>query len=395
MALRIGIPISTFLLGTGLPGIDKYAYNLILALERIEGVEILVFQEKYRDNGPFDRFDIRYFPILKEFLGIRQHHEPVQAADDVPPPVKKEISDFSRLRRGIVKSLSYLSRGVDVIHYPSHMEDPLRWTFSKTVLTFHDLVPMVRPETSTQEIVDRFNRCVERLGYVDELLTVSEFSRSEMVTKLGVDASRITVAHNGVDKIFFLERPDEKIARKYSGGFPYILFVGTLEPRKNVEVLIEAFGELDEPELKLLLVGKEGWESERVHSKVRESGLESAVIFPGYVPEEELPFLYQSAEVFVYPSLYEGFGMPVLEAMAAGAPVVTSNTSSLPEVAGDAAILVSPDSVSEIAEAIRGVMGNNQLRRKLTDRGKKRAGGFTWDRCARRTLEAYCGSPES
>jgi len=397
MALRIGIPISTFVLGNGLPGIDKYTYNLILAFERMEEVEVLVFQEKYRNSGPFDRFEICYFPILKEFLGIKQRHGPprTRGDEDSPPPTKREPSDLSGLRREIVKSFAYLSRGVDVIHYPSHMEDPLRWTFSKTVLTFHDHVPMVQPETSTSEIISKFNRCVERLRYVDALMTVSEFSKKEIVEKIGVDTDRISVAYNGVDSIFFVEKPDEDIVTKYSGGSPYILFVGTLEPRKNVEALIDALKEVDDPELKLILVGKEGWGIESILKKIREAGLEREVVFPGYVPEDDLPYLYRGADVFVFPSLYEGFGMPVLEAMAAGAPVVTSNSSSLPEVAGDAAILVSPESVSEIAEAIRGVRGNEQLRGKLTERGRKRADKFTWEMCARRTLDTYYGSPAS
>jgi glycosyltransferase involved in cell wall biosynthesis len=389
--LKIGIPINTFVLGDGLPGIDKYTYNLIHALQRQEGVEVIVFQEKYRENGPFDQFEISYFPILKELLGIKRPEGTRQTspAGKEEMSVKKEMSDFSLFRREILKSICYLSRKVDVVHYPTHMESPLSLKFFQTVLTFHDLVPLVHPETSTEDIVRKFNRCVERLRYVDELITDSEFSKREMVDKMGIEPGRVTVCYPGVDQAFFISEAKEDVVQKYSEGSPYILFVGTLEPRKNVEAIVEALAGIERPELKLLLVGKEGWGIERIRTKVRDMGLNQRVVFLGYVPEEDLPFLYQGADVFVYPSFYEGFGIPILEAMAAGTPVVTSNVSSLPEVAGDAALYISPDNVREILEAIKGVLGNRQVRKELRVKGIKKAREFTWDKCARDALRVY------
>lgn len=391
--LVIGFPISTFVLGEGLPGIDKYTYNLIKALLRRQEVDVLVFQEKYRNNGPFDQFEICYFPILKEILGLRRRSATAGPGGSEPGRGKSagEVSSFGMLRRDIVKALYYLSKGVDVIHYPTHMESPLPFTFSRTVLTFHDVVPLVHPETSTAEIIERFHRCVSRLRYVDTIVTPSRFSKREMVEKLGIDPNKITVCYNGVDDMFFIEESNREIVSKYSGGFPYILFVGTLEPRKNVESLLEAYRELDRRELKLLLAGKEGWGTESIRNKVRELELERDVSFLGYVPEVDLPHLYRGAEVFVYPSTYEGFGIPVIEAMAAGAPVITCRAASLTETAGDAAILVSPADVRGIVEGLRGILDNPGLKGELRAKGVRRARDFSWDRCARGVLSIYHG----
>jgi glycosyltransferase involved in cell wall biosynthesis len=387
--LTVGIPISAFVLGGGLPGIDKYTYQMILALERRQGVRVLVFQEKHRRNGPFDRFEICYFPILKEWFSLRNRQSASRYGGGAPADRPARPSRFRRFRREIVKSLYYLSKHVDVIHYPTHMETPLRWTACPTVLTFYDLVPLVHPETSTEGIIEKFDRCVGRLRYIDALITISEFSKMEMVNRLGLDPEKITVCYPGVDEHFFIARADEGIVRKYSGGSHYVLFVGTLEPRKNVEVLIEAFRAIRRPGMKLILAGNEGWGIDRIRRRISELGLKDQVILPGYVPEEDLPHLYRGAEVFVYPSGYEGFGIPVVEAMAAGAPVITSDVSSLPEVAGNDAILVSPVDVVGIAEAISAVLENDHLRGDLRARGVKRAGEFSWDRCADRVLSVY------
>jgi glycosyltransferase involved in cell wall biosynthesis len=391
--LKIGIPISTFSLGQGLPGIDKYTYKLALALQNQEGVEVLVFQEKHRNNGPFDRFDICCFPILKELLGLGQYTPSGRTSDrgGTNGGEEKKASTFSLFRRDILKSAYYLSKGVNVIHYPTHMESPLPLVFAKTVLTFHDLVPLVHPETSTEEIVRKFERCVRRLPYVDSLITDSEFSRSEMISRLGIDPDKVTVCYPGVDENYFITEVDEKIVHKYSRGYPYILFVGTLEPRKNVESILEALREIKVPEVKLILVGKEGWGIENIRNKVKELHLDQAVYFSGYVPEEDLPHLYRGAEVFVYPSLYEGFGIPVLEAMAAGAPVVTSNAASLPEIARGSAILIPPCDIRAISEVILGILKNREMSGELREKGVNKAREFTWERCAKGALAVYRG----
>jgi len=173
--------------------------------------------------------------------------------------------------------------------------------------------------------------------------------------------------------------------------YPYILYLGTLEPRKNVERLIEAFIQLKKKQIneKLLISGIKGWDYQSIFDKVASLGVEKEIIFSGFIPNELIPFLYNGASAFVYPSLYEGFGLPVLEAMACGVPVVTSNVSSLPEVAGDAAILINPYSVDELADGIWRILSDEELRNQCIEKGIERAKSFTWERCAMETMKAF------
>jgi glycosyltransferase involved in cell wall biosynthesis len=169
--------------------------------------------------------------------------------------------------------------------------------------------------------------------------------------------------------------------------------VGTIEPRKNLSALLDAYALLRQhavtDDTKLVMVGKKGWLYEPFFQHLHELGLEDQVIFPGYVADEELPALYGAAEVFVFPSLFEGFGLPVLEAMACGAPVVCSNATSLPEVAGDAALMVSPQDTAGLATAIQRVLADAELRAKLASLGMAQARRFTWEETARQTLAVY------
>ncbi|MFQ3661823.1 MAG: glycosyltransferase family 1 protein, partial [Chloroflexaceae bacterium] len=172
---------------------------------------------------------------------------------------------------------------------------------------------------------------------------------------------------------------------------PYFLYIGTIQPRKNLTRLIEAFAHAGPDDALLVIAGRRGWLSEPIVRRVAELGLTNRVRFPGYVPDADLPALLSGALAFVFPSLYEGFGMPVLEAMACGAPVLTSTTSALPEVAGDAALLVDPCDTDAIAAALRRLAADAPLRASLRARGLVRAADFTWERCARKTLDVLMG----
>ena len=185
------------------------------------------------------------------------------------------------------------------------------------------------------------------------------------------------------------EKAIEAIKARYNIAGDYILFVGTLQPRKNLIRLIEAFSNLQSPisNIQLIIAGKKGWLYEETFRQVEELGLEWKVVFTDYAPEGDLPALLSGASLFVFPSLYEGFGLPVLEAMACGTPVVCSNVSSLPEVAGEAAILVDPLDVEELATAMERVLGDEELRAELTERGFEQARRFSWEKCARQTLD--------
>jgi len=223
------------------------------------------------------------------------------------------------------------------------------------------------------------------------LIAVSEHAATEAVTLLGVPRERIDVVYHGVDPEFRPLPADDVAAFRRRRQLPerFLLFVGTLEPRKNLERLIEAFSRVDADDTKLVLVGGKGWLYEDLFEEVEALGLQEAVSFAGYVRSEELPFWYNAATALAYPSLYEGFGMPVTEAQACGTPVLTSNTSSLPEAAGDAALLVDPDDVEAIAGGLSRILRDDALREGLAARGLTHARAFDWSRTARRTTEVY------
>jgi glycosyltransferase involved in cell wall biosynthesis len=179
------------------------------------------------------------------------------------------------------------------------------------------------------------------------------------------------------------------VRERYGIVAPYVIYVGTLQPRKNLTGLLDAFANLvgQGRDLHLAIVGKKGWLYEPLFARVRELGLEQRVHFPGYVPQPDLPALLSGAQLFALPSLYEGFGFPILEAMACGTPVVCSAVASLPEVAGDAAILVSPRDTAQLVQALARVLDDDALRQQLVRKGLDRVSRFSWEKCAQQTLE--------
>jgi glycosyltransferase involved in cell wall biosynthesis len=220
------------------------------------------------------------------------------------------------------------------------------------------------------------------------LLTVSEFSKVELVEKWAILKERITVTYDGLDKCF---RPAKQGASETKPP-PYILYVGNLHPRKNIVRLLEAFTILKNTSSlphRLRIVGQSAWLAGEIFQKVRESDLAGEIEFTGYISQDELVRCYQEAAVCVYPSLYEGFGLPVLEAMACGCPVICSKTTSIPEVAGEACCLVDPTSSSDIAGALDSLLSNPAELEKLRARGLQQAKKFTWESCAMTTLEGY------
>lgn len=227
------------------------------------------------------------------------------------------------------------------------------------------------------------------------IITCSENSKKDLIRFYSIAPDKITVIYYGKNESF---RPVddqnclERVRAKYQLPEKYILYVGNIQPRKNLPRLIEAYSHLKtESKIpqKFVVVGNKAWLYSGVFDLIRRKGLENEIIVTGYVPDEDLPVLYAAADVAVYPSIFEGFGFPVLEAMACGTPVVTSNTSSIPEVAGDAAVLVNPLSTDEIASGIQKVLYDDGLRASLREKGLKRAAMFNWDATARQTLEVF------
>ncbi len=219
------------------------------------------------------------------------------------------------------------------------------------------------------------------------VIAISQSTKNDILKAYQIDESRVHVVYPGLTTKNGSPMKDK--LQKYGITGEYILYVGTLQPRKNIERLIDAFKLLrkDLPKHKLVLVGKKGWLYESMFEKVQKEGLTDSIIFTGYVPEEELSSFYQGAVCFCLPSLYEGFGFPVLEAMREGVPVVTSNVSSLPEIVGDAGILVDPEKTESIAAGIKKILVmSTSERKKLIEKGNIQIKKFTWEKAARQTI---------
>lgn len=236
------------------------------------------------------------------------------------------------------------------------------------------------------------------VSQASRILTISQASKNDIMEYYGVDSDRIIVTYPGLNSKFqmtnFKSIPNDKfqmIKNKYKISGDYFIFVGTLQPRKNLIRLIEAFEGLKDKDLQLVIVGKKGWLYEEIFEKVKDLGLEKQVIFTGFVPDEELPYLIKGAIALILVSLYEGFGLPVAEAMSLGVPVVTSNVSSLPEIAGKAGILVDPYKIEEIAQGMEEVIdlyrNKPEEYKKMVEKGLEQAKKFSWEKCAQETLK--------
>lgn len=266
----------------------------------------------------------------------------------------------------------------------------------KTVIAIHDMAHEYYPENVEEKLLNQLRRNLPRAARLASLIIAdSQNTKKDILKFLGVPDEKVRVIYPGVDETFQPvkdPRMMETVRKKYTLPQKFILYVGTLQPRKNIMGLIRAYGILSKDrDLRhgLVIAGGVGWKSNKIHSLVDELGLQDKIRFPGYVASCDLPFLYNLAEAFVFPSFYEGFGLPVLEAMACGIPVVTSNISSLPEVVGDAAILVNIHSPDEIAEGIHRILRDQDLRAECIAKGLERAKSFTWGKCAMECLKTF------
>jgi glycosyltransferase involved in cell wall biosynthesis len=262
----------------------------------------------------------------------------------------------------------------------------------RNIITICDVTPLIYPGAHGRMNVWHHRFVLPAiLRRADAIITISESSRRDIVRFFRVPEEKVTVTYLAADGRYRPEPagvPGNEVAQLPR---PYILSVGTLEPRKNLDGLLRAFSRARHAGIshKLVITGARGWGTTRLAELVRNLKLEDSVIFTGFVESCDLPHLYAGADFFVYPSLYEGFGLPPLEAMACGVPVITSNVSSLPEVVGDAALLVDPRSDGDLADAIVRLAGDAMLRNGLRSQGLARAGLFSWERTAKESMAVY------
>jgi glycosyltransferase involved in cell wall biosynthesis len=285
--------------------------------------------------------------------------------------------------------------GLDVIHDSTGLTPFLFGAGrAQTVVTVHDVFAWSLPGHSTLADTLIYRHWLPRvLPSVNAVITVSQASKADIVRHLGVPADKVHVTYEGAGHSYTRASVEQvsKVRAQYGLPDGYVLFVGSVEERKNLGRLLQACARLwaAGERRPLLIVGARRGKYSKILQTVRDLNLESRVHFTGHVPDADLPALYSGADLFVFPSLYEGFGLPPLEAMACGTPVVCSNNSSLPEVVGDAALTVDPYDVDALADAMRRVLANADLAEDLRRRGLERAAAFAWERTARETVEVY------
>lgn len=285
---------------------------------------------------------------------------------------------------------------IDVYHCLDHVI-PIFRSVKHAVVTVHDLSSVNQYEMHSWGNRIYFpNFLGASINKSEKVVCVSEQTMKDVMRTFGVEKQRVAVIYHGIDQpwssvqSFGNSETRETLAR-YGIDTEYFLFVGTLEPRKNILTLIRSFNELNDlkRDYKLVITGKKGWYYSRIFDLVKELALEDLVIFTGYVPDEELLELYQNAKLFIYPSYYEGFGFPPLEAMACGTPTIVSDTPALAEVVGDSALKVKPDNVLELKQAITTIIMNPGLESELARKGRDRSKRFRWRKSAQEMINLY------
>lgn len=283
--------------------------------------------------------------------------------------------------------------GLDILHSPDFIP-PLKRNY-KSIITVHDLAFLLYPQFMTKESARYYGQIDQAVRSADHIIAVSQSTKLDLNKLLGVPGEKVTVIYEGVSPKFYaidLLEAQAEVKRKFGLEPGYILFISTIEPRKNVPTLLKAyryFRDHFKRTEKLVLAGSRGWLPEEVDQTLNHLNLQNDVIFLGRVPDEYVNFLYNAASMLIYPSFYEGFGLPPLEAMQCGVPVIASLINVMPEVVGDAAMLVDPHDVENLGVTINRLLEDTPLRKDLINKGFKRAAKFSWDQTARETLAVY------
>ena len=345
-------------------GVGRYIYNLLTFFKNQNDIQFVLYFDTEKDIPEIAQyFDIK---ILKANKLIWKH---------VNFPLEQKRNQY------------------DLLFVPSYSA-PV-FPGCKSVVTIHDLVPVKFPEWSTKSQSLRFSWIVKHSARLAEsIITVSEASKNDIVQLTGVDPAKVNVTYLGVDPLFrpLAKHEKENFTDEKSISDQYILYVGSIHPRRNLLRLIEAFKickeKYDIPH-RLKLTGMIFGKDADLVKLIEENGLEDTIDFLGFVSDEELLGFYNCADVFIYPSLYEGFGLPVIEAMACGTPVITSNVSSLPEISMGAALLVDPLSIDDITNAIFRIVSDKQAAQQFTNKGFDVCKKYRWEETANQTLNLF------
>lgn len=352
-------------------GIGTYTYELLNALSSTDDFyRYVIFM---RDN---DKLDINFknnfstssydFPMEKNFWDTINHC----------PCTSKNM--------------------LDIYHNPQNGIGLPKKKNCPVIITLHDIIPLKMPETVSDKYLSIFSKNIESiLKNADGIITVSDFSKDDIARTINYPKDKIFVTHLASQEIYTpIDKDKAKVflKKKYKISGNYLLNVGGFSPRKNILGLLDAFSKVLDvynKDLKLIIVGKHGKSYDMYKKRAEKLNISSKVLFPGFIPTDDLNYFYNGAEAFVYPSFYEGFGLPPIESMSCGTPVICSNTTSIPEVVEDASLFVNPYNVDEISNAILQLLDDKPLREKLIFRGIVRSNKLNWRITAQKTLKIY------
>lgn len=366
--MKIGIDIRC-LMNSKYSGVSWYAYNLLKNIFELD----------------HDNHYVLFYNSSKQVILPKFDYDNVKYSGCRYP---------NKLFNLVVNCFNYpridkLIGGVDLFFVPNlHF---IAWSDNcKKIITVHDLSFLHFPEffTAKMRLWHKLILKKDILGQADLIVADSFNTKNDLLGLLGVPENKIKVIHLGVDQRYFIPSTAEQLAairKKYDLPDKFVLSLGTLEPRKNLEGIVAAYKSLA-PEADLVIAGGRGWKTKPSGSQ---SSADRRINFIGYVAEADKPALYQLASVLVYPSFYEGFGLPLLEAMASGCPVIAGSNSAQPEVVGEAGLLVDPNNISEISSALAVLLSDGRFHQEMSKRGKKQAANFSWLKTAQETLEAF------
>lgn len=367
--MKIGIDIRPLSCLNDMAGLYQYTYNLVsnlLAIDSQSEYTLLSTSRGFNGSGAIPGRFLRRFP--------------------------GRVSEM--LLEKVTVPLELVMGRMDIFHGPCFFAP--RSLRSKLVVTIHDVMPFRHPAYLKAERVDSIKKVIcSSIKRADCIVAVSQFTKHEIAELFQIPEDRIRVIYNGISPIYQPVRDQikiEHVKERYGVKGPYFLFVGTIEPKKNITTLIRAWAALRDStryQYPLVLVGKKGWYFEELQKDIQNRPDREDIIITDSIENDDLPYLYSGAEAFVLPSLFEGFGIPIIEAMACGTPVVTSNRASLPEIAAHAALVVDPLKVGDLTEAMHAIVSDFSFRARLVQKGLDRAKEFSWGKTARETLDLY------
>lgn len=343
-------------------GTENYSYQLLKALAKIDRVnQYIIYTRNYKNDAIASKMKV----------GENFHFRQI---------------GWLKLWTQLGLAIQTFKDPLDVLFIPAHTLPVIRKPGLKTVVTVHDLGSEYLPSMHQlkQKAYLGFMQRYQLKGAA-KIIAVSKATKNDLVEKVGIEDGKVVVAYEGYDKEKFkCQMSNVKTDLLVNSLRPYYLFVGTIQPRKNLVRIMEAFSKVGKANL--VIAGSKGWLSDEIYTLPKKLGIEEKIKFLGYVPDEDLPKLYCGAIALLFPSLFEGFGLPILEAQACGCPVVTSNISSMPEVANKGAIFVNPYDVDDIASGMMKIM-DGRVRDQLIKAGFENIKRFSWDKCARETLK--------